>query len=81
MRYSSSDFGTPRAAASRQTTSNNDPDPRVLPVVLSDVAKIKGLSVADLAEGAQSSGSEAIYASLSNCSPALAASSRVLLSR
>ena len=31
----------------------NDPDPRVLPVVLSDVAKIKGLSVADLAEGAQ----------------------------
>lgn len=59
----------------------NDPDPRVLPVVLSDVAKIKGLSVADLAEGAQSSGSEAIYASLSNCSPALAASSRVLLSR
>ena len=31
----------------------NDPDPRVLPVVLSDVAKMKGLSVADLAEGAQ----------------------------
>ena len=28
----------------------NDPDPRVLPVVLSDVAKIKGLSVADLAQ-------------------------------
>ena len=41
----------------------NDPDPRVLPVVLSDVAKIKGLSVADLAEGAGLD-SESLYKTL-----------------
>ena len=29
----------------------NDPDPRVLPMVLNDVAKVKGLSVAELARG------------------------------
>ena len=56
----------------------NDPDPRVLPVVLHDVAKVKGMSVADLAKGAGLS-RESLYKTLKGNTDAKWATVQALL--